>query len=330
MKAKDIIIRVLKKSYRYLFKKKFLIAACDINRESANKKIYDLLIKNEPCMISRFGTTELITVNNYLCIKSNEPYFKKIWNYISDYTQTPWWFEDHFKYMSVYSGVFPPTQEIMEKFAMRYLQDIPLIDLLGSFQYYERFMPLRYDVQYVHLETLNPFFTQNPWTLALKGKKVLVVHPFDNTIKQQYNIRQLLFENINILPEFELITLKAIQSAADIKVPFKDWFEALKYLEDQISSIEFDICILGCGAYGLPLAAYVKRIGKKAIHLGGSSQLLFGIKGKRWDDPEYGKQYKIENLFQEPYCNLYNENWTKPLEIDTPKTANKIDGACYW
>ena len=28
---------------------------------------------------------------------------------------------------------------------------------------------------------------------------------------------------------------------------------------------------LGCGAYGFPLAAHVKRMGKKAIHMGGSN-----------------------------------------------------------
>lgn len=33
--------------------------------------------------------------------------------------------------------------------------------------------------------------------------------------------------------------------------------------------------------YGFPLAAHVKHKGKQAIHLGGTLQLLFGIKGNR-------------------------------------------------
>ncbi|PXY45703.1 hypothetical protein [Flavobacterium hydrophilum] len=330
MNIKDISVRVLKKAYRFFLIKKFENPYCDINRQSANDQIYDLLNDNKPCMIARFGTTELIAVNNYLCITSNEKYYKKIWNYISDKTHLPWWDEKHFKFMDVFSGIFPPTKETAEEFSKLYLSDTPQIDLLGSFQYYEKFMPLRSDVKYVHLECLYPFFVEKPWTRALKGKKVLVVHPFEETIQEQYKLKNKLFENPDLLPEFELITYKAIQSAAGIEVPYRDWFEALKLMQDQISEIDFDICILGCGAYGLPLAAHIKRIGKKAFHMGGGVQLLFGIKGKRWDTPSYGREYGIPELFVEPYCNLYNEYWTKPLKINTPDKASAIDGATYW
>lgn len=330
MKIKDISIRLLKKGYRFLSKKKFVDPKCDTNRQSVNDKIYNLLINEEASMIARFGTIELNCVNNYLCIHSKEHNWKKIYNYIIDKTHTPWWFEDHFKSMKMNAGIFPATKETADKFSKRYLRDIPSIDLLGSFQYYEKFMPLRDDVQNVHLETLYPFFVERPWTRALKGKKVLVVHPFEETIKTQYEVRERLFEHFEVLPEFELIILKAIQSAAGIEVPYKDWFEALQFMESQISAIDFDICILGCGAYGLPLAAHVKRMGKKAIHLGGGTQLLFGIKGKRWDDPLYGLEYNDPELFKKPYSSLYNGFWTKPLDIDTPKSATKVEGGCYW
>ena len=332
MKIKDIIAKLLKKSYRFLFNKKFENPVCEINRQAVNDKIYKLLISESPCMIARFGTTELIALNNYLCIKKDKPYLLKICNYISDNTHLPWWQEENFKYMDLYSGVFPPTEDTMVRFSERYLTDIRLIDVLGSFQYYEKFMPLKDLVQNVHLETLYPFFVDRPWTLALKGKKVLVVHPFEDTILEQYQKREMLFENQDVLPIFELITLKAVQSVAGIEVPYKDWFEALKHMEDQISKIDFDICILGCGAYGLPLAAHVKRIGKKSFHIGGGLQLLFGIKGKRWDNPNYGvNEFKNHiGLMSHSYASLYNEYWTKPLQTDTPKSAIKVDGATYW
>lgn len=51
-------------------------------------------------------------------------------------------------------------------------------------------------------------------------------------------------------------------------------------MQDEISKEDYDICLIGCGAYGFSLAAYVKRCGKQAIHMGGALQLLFGIKGK--------------------------------------------------
>ena len=330
MKFKDYLMRGLKKTYRLITNKKFENPKCDINRQSANDKIYELLCSREPCMISRFGTVEINAVNNYICINSNESFSNKIWNYISDKTHLPWWNESHFDFMNINAGIFPPNKETADKLCILYLKEIPKIDLLGSFQYYEKFMPLRADVQNVHLETLYPFFVNNPWTRALKDKKVLVVHPFEETIQVQYKNRKLLFDQPNILPDFELITMKAIQSAAGITVPFNDWFEALRFMENKISELDFDICILGCGAYGLPLAAHIKDMGKKAVHLGGGTQLLFGIKGKRWENPSYGKEHNIPSLFSTPYMSLYNDNWVRPFNMDTPKTAKKIEDACYW
>lgn len=326
----EFAIGALKYGYRALVRPTFINPNCDISRESANDKIYSLLSSDQPCMISRFGTTELICINNYLCINSQESIYRKIWEYVSGNTHLPWWKEDHFKYMELYSGVFPANKYVCENFSQLYLNDIPLIDILGSFQYYERFMPLRPDTQYIHLETLYPFFVEKPWTRVLKGKKILIIHPFDSTINYQYNRRKYLFANEDILPDFEIQTLKAIQSAAGDKVPFTDWFDALEYMKKKISLLDFDICLLGCGAYGLPLASHVKLMGKKAIHIGGGLQLLFGIKGKRWDDINYGKSYNIPSLFQQPYSNLYNDYWIKPLLSDTPEKSNLVDNACYW
>ena len=48
--------------------------------------------------------------------------------------------------------------------------------------------------------------------------------------------------------------------------------------------LEFDVSIVGCGAYGFPLANEIKKKGKVAIHLTGATQLMFGIVGKRWEE----------------------------------------------
>ena len=156
----------------------------------------------------------------------------------------------------------------------------------------------------------------------------MVVHPFVETIKSQYSNHKLIFDNPDVWPDYELKTLRSVQSSAANKVSFKDWFEALKWMEDEIAKIDFDICLLGCGAYGLPLAATVKRMGKKAIHLGGGSQLLFGIKGKRWDDNRY--HWKALPQLDTNYSRLYNSYWVRPSQKETPKSAKNIEGACYW
>lgn len=64
------------------------------------------------------------------------------------------------------------------------------------------------------LGSLEPWFSDYPWSAALKGKKVLVIHPFSETIQKQYKNREYIFPNTEILPEFELQTLKAVQTIA--------------------------------------------------------------------------------------------------------------------
>lgn len=331
MNIADIVIRGLKKGYRLVTHKHFYPPKCDCDRQSSNDKIYNLLSSGKPCMISRFGTTEINCINNYLCIHSNRPFIRKCLDYITDYTHTPWWNTDHFKYMNIYSGIFPSNIEMAERFSERYLADIPLIDLLACHQYYEKFMPLREDIIRIQLEMLYPFFVDRPWTRYLKGKKVLVVHPFEDTIRLQYAKRKFLFVNPDILPDFTLQTLKAVQTVAGNKTHFRDWFEALRYMEMEIAKVDFDICIIGCGAYGLPLAAYVKRIGKQAIHMAGGTQLLFGILGKRWTE-QYKDvlHYRPEADINVNYRPLFNDFWTYPLDTDTPLNADKVENACYW
>ncbi len=112
---------------------------------------------------------------------------------------------------------------------------------------------------------------------------MLVIHPFENTIRKQYEKKDLLFENPDVLPDFKLLTLKAVQSIGNKSNGFGDWFEALDFMYDEALKRDFDVAILGCGAYGLPLAARLKQAGKQVIHLGGSVQILFGIKRNRWD-----------------------------------------------
>jgi len=45
-------------------------------------------------------------------------------------------------------------------------------------------------------------------------------------------------------------------------------------MKNEISEIDFDVAIIGAGAYGLPLASYIKEMGRQAIHMGGSTQMV--------------------------------------------------------
>lgn len=286
-------------------------------KEYSNEMIYNLLMQDKACMIARFGSTEMLCLMNYMGVKNKGYHNYK--TYIKSQTPPWWWETSTINQMQRWSGFFPPRIDKIEQFCELMLKDIEEIDLLGAWLKQESFFDKQLaGSKKVVLEDMEPFFSTNPWTRALKGKKVLVVHPFAETIEKQYQKRKFLFEN-NLLPEFELKTIKAVQSLAGETTPFNDWFEALEWMKQQIDATDYDICIIGAGAYGLPLAAHVKRSGKKAIHLAGVTQMLFGIKGKRW-----------ETYIVWPYTNLYNEYWVRPGENEKPKNANAVEGACYW
>ena len=288
------------------------------NKQYANDLIYETLMANEPCMIARFGSTEMLCLMNYIGVK-NPKIFKNYKSYCKSLTPPWWWESSTIQQIQQWSGFFPGRIDKIEQFCELMLNDISQVDILGSWLNQENFFSNQLgNAKKVVLEDLEPFFSSNPWTRALKGKKVLVVHPFAETIEQQYLKRELLFEN-NLLPAFELKTIKAVQSIAGVQTEFADWFEALASMEKEIDNTDYDICIIGAGAYGFPLAAHVKRMGKKAIHLAGVTQLLFGIKGKRW-----------EHYIVWPYMNLYNEYWVRPGENEKPKNAQIVEGACYW
>ena len=287
-------------------------------KEYANTIIKDALLADKPAMIARLGSTELNCMVNYLGVKDKDKY-KSVKGFIQGETPPWWWNRPIMQQMQDWSGFFPVDVQHLEKFCELMIASLPNVDILGSWLKEEEFFKNELvNAKKVVLEDLEPFFTPEPWTKALKGKKVLVVHPFDEAIKHQYQVHEHLFDN-QLLPDFELITIQAVQSIAREKTIFNTWFDALDAMKETIAATDFDICILGCGAYGFPLASFVKDMGKKAVHLGGVTQLLFGIKGSRW-----------ENYIVYPYTNLYNEYWIRPGDKNRPANAHIVEGACYW
>lgn len=315
------ILKLLKRIYSKIFPtKKLDKLVCEENPDKASEIIYDKLVSNEPCMIGRFGSTELNMIINYLGIIDSK---NSVWRYLNGESQPWWWEKNRMLQMQNWSGFFPPTEKKIETFCKLMLEDIKELNVLGSWLPDEKyFVDENSKIKLINLEILNPFFTNKPWTKALEGKRILVVHPLAELIRHQYEKKRInLFKNQDILPEFYLETIEAVQSLGGNN-EFKDWFAALDYMKKKIDCIDYDVCLIGCGAYGFPLAAHVKRQGKKAVHLGGSLQLLFGIKGKRWEDPNYNKNYN--------YSELMNEYWIRPDEKFKPQNAAQVEGGCYW
>lgn len=312
------LLKAFRKQYSMVFRVKPKTPECEQDPDKASQLIIDTLMDDKPCMIGRFGSTELACIMNYVGVKSKK---KQLLKYISGKANPWWWDKNIITQMQLWSGFFPPTVDKIEQFCELMIADASQVDILGSWLsdefYFEEQMK---NIIKVKLDFLNPFFSKVAWTIALQGKKVLVVHPFSKTIESQYKKRELLFEN-NLLPDFELKTIKAVQSIAGEKTDFTDWFEALEYMKAEIDKVDYDICLIGCGAYGFPLAAHVKRMGKKGFHIGGGLQLLFGISGKRWEKGNFNDSYNYK---------IMNEHWVRPGKDETPQNADTVEGSCYW
>lgn len=318
-------LKVLRKLYaKFLGKYQLPSLQREDDPDNASDMIYNLLDSNKPCMIARFGANELNAIVNYLGVNSKS---HSILKYIIG-EQPEWWWNKSVMYcMQNNAGFFPAIPENMQRFGKMMLEDAKEVDLLGSWLNDEYRIYHNCNINAVKLPLLEPYHANHPWSRILTDKKILVIHPFADLITKQYQKRKLLFKNQDVLPNFKLDTIQAVQSLGGESNGFKDWFTALEWMKQEMDKRDYDICLIGCGAYGFSLAAHAKRRGKKAVHLGGALQLLFGIKGKRWEVTDYAKNW---GLPQDAYLSLFNELWVRPSQKEMVLNASKVEGGCYW
>ena len=291
-----------------------------LSTKRTNKEIYDAIIAGKPYWAGRWGGTEMNMIYEFMKHGFHSEYDNR---------------EEATNRLCSLSGFFPNDIELGQRFVDSMLSVCGQIDLQGQWRrYMEDYIYLRYQrntklSQLFHIEPWNMYkyknSSQKPWSAALKGKKVLVVHPFVESIEKQYaenreHLFEKIFDSADILPEFELKTLKAVQTlAGEEDNRFENWFDALEWMENKMDQIDYDVAIIGCGAYGYPLAAHAKEMGKVAIHLGGATQILFGIIGSRWE---------VENP---KFCNdVVNEYWVRPMDSEKIKNGKKVENGCYW
>lgn len=312
--------RILRKVFRVADTFEATYKYSDYSHQAASDIIRMGLESDTPFAVSRFGHSELRALLNYMHVHEKASEWEKLWNYIRGAKVEPWWSENSLWKVTYKAGFFPMEIPQVEKFCQLVLNDMAQIDVVGSWLGGERWIkPLMTHSKFIRFHDFYHFANKDPWTRALKGKKVLVIHPFAKSIEKQFKIKDKIYDGVYQLPDFELTTYKAVQSIAWNKPSgFENWFEAFEKMKTDIASIDFDVAILACGAYGMPLAAFIKRdLKKKAIHLGGNTQMLFGVKGTRWEtDPTFNY--------------LINSHWVKPLAEETPEGHQNIDANSYW
>ena len=281
-----------------------------LDDRSASNLISEAINQGVPFLISRFGTTE-----SEFCELLHKNQFSK--SELQDKRDNLWRL----------SGVFPPDLETTQQFYEIYVSAASNIDycavrssslefsywkledfMLSEFSSYSR----RFDIG-----VLLPIFDSDPWTLSLENKKVLVIHPFANSFSSQ-----LVNPDFKAawLPKAEYVFLKAPQTLGATPDATKtSWIDELEKLKFQTNQLDFDVALIGCGAYGLPLGSFIKDSGRMAIHVGGALQLFFGVLGNRWADI-LGTHFTEEG----------RDGWKSPEPDEKPDGYRLVEGGAYW
>lgn len=314
--------RIAKKTTPFFRKKnRFDEVITRKKNDEANELIGKLISSGKPFMAGRLGSVESRFLANSKLKKSIKTDISGILKTLTGSINVYWKSDVRFlDELCLNAGFFPNDKYFIEKFIAIYYESMMNLDILGVWNeteyQFDKIIPE--DVTLCKIRELEPWFYYKPWTFQLKNKKVLVIHPFESSIKKQFLLKNEIYNNELLLPDFDLKTIKAVQTIAGQKSEFSDWYKALNFMKEKISNTDFDVAIIGCGAYGFPLASYVKNIGKQAIHLGGVTQLLFGIKGKRWEEWQHYTNLRKNN----------GESWV--FSDDVPEHYKKIEDGCYW
>lgn len=261
--------------------------------------IEDSLKNKKGALIGRHGSTEMS------CILSDTPE-----NFINTLERYSGVFSGSFKeWLSIYkeatsqsdiiaAGWYKPLAEK----ELEYINRISNADLI----------PLR---------SLEPYYTSSPWSIALKNRRVTVVSSFSDTIQGQ--IGKEIWSDKNILPDASWSFVRSYycpsiaMGQCEWPSNVSCWKTAVDYLENMVLSKNPEIVLIGCGGLAMPLALRLKNKGIIAIVLGGAIQILFGVKGVRWEShPEISE--------------FFNDSWTFPTHDEIPRCAEKIEQGCYW
>jgi hypothetical protein len=171
---------------------------------------------------------------------------------------------------------------------------------------------------------LEPYYYLNKehnWMSSLKGKSILVIHPFMESMKKQVLHLNNLFNNI---PWFEDCTLHFIKPPLTLAGNHenKDWQYHYEKLQNEVNNMykttHIDLALVACGGYGMLISSHIHtKLNGSVMYIGGALQIFFGIFGKRW-------------LTNQDILKYITDDWIRPIKTDKPANFTKVEKGCYW
>ena len=293
--------------------------AIETGAEEIRSVLEHALKRKQGALIGRNGTIELETLLFRLYGSApNQPYPSSI-----------------ARRMELHAGIWPADKPNLDKWVFQMLEAIRLCDILVA-GWYE---PLKVQEEKlleqtnrlsprIPLRSLEPYYVtpELRWTNLLAGQRVAVISSFAKTIEEQVDRRELVWPiaTDSLLPgNVEWVPIQTgyapvlAQGIAEWPKDIQSWDVAVTSVVKQVIQSKASIALIGCGGLGMLIGSELKKRGVIAIVLGGATQVLFGIKGRRW------ATHSVISRF-------WNEAWVYPTVSETPGGASLIEGACYW
>jgi hypothetical protein len=288
------------------------------------EKILQCFNSNRPFLIGRNGSSE-ISVFNF--------WFKNL------NTHLPWP-PSMLLRLNQNFGVWPLTNESLNNWCKDYHAALSQMDGIsaGWFKpleaiesaFIKAITPSAFTMP---LRCLEPYYVEPDlrWTATLADKDVAVVTSFTKTIQNQLDridplkIWSSVEAPETILPPARWHLIKSYfppnvsgdHETGWLSIGITSWEMAVDHLVTEVLKTGATHVIIGCGAIGMNVAGRLRKKGLSVILLGGAVQVLFGIRGKRWQNHDVISRF-------------WNNDWVWPVESERPPNANTVEGACYW
>jgi len=230
------------------------------------------------------------------------------------------------------AGIFPTTTTSIASWIRKTLAAVQDSDLLVAGWY----KPIAADEldflraigkrgPYLPLRALEPYYVPEAyqWTSALEGRRVAVVSSFAETACVQATRATAVWSGRAILPKATYLPVETrysprlAQGRAEWPDTVTSWEAAVAHVVNRVMEQDADIILIGCGGLGMVIGHELRMRGKVCIVMGGAIQVLFGIKGQRWQN------HSIISTF-------WNDAWVWPRLEDTPGGADEVESSCYW
>lgn len=284
-----------------------------MNLQESNQFMIEHIQSNAPFLISRLGIgPETSITYNFL-------------NNVDSDAQSIYTLHNN-------GGIYCNSMEQLREYSAKYAECLNHSTALAEWRTentllskYEQYFIRTYGLKCLTYQILEPFYCIEekikPWSHFLLGKKVLVVHPFVESMQQQLRSGFQMYKNHRLFSEGQEFVFYKSYNTSGMTRLHSSWMETFELMCADISKLDFDIALLGCGGYGLPLCDFLyTKMNKSAIYIGGGLQLLFGVMGNRWMNEPMWKRIIAEN----------GSKFIRPNANEQIQNQHTIERACYW